>query len=294
MDIPSLDLTYNGQQVGFALKKMEEIYLQTKGEKGVPHRHNYYTVLWARNACGKHQIDYKEYLIKPNIVFFVSPGQVHNVITKPYPQGWVILFTRGFLQQNYISEDFIKNIGLFSDITDTPPLVINEETEKRLVEIAQHLGNTFKEDNPFKLDVIASYLKLFLVECNRLADEKTSQSNHTLQAGRLILKNFKELLDKKFSEWHRVSYFAEALSISPDYLNNVVKSSTGKTAKGFIQERILLEAKRLGLHTEMSSKQIAYQLGFDDPSYFSKFYKNIEGRSFRDFRLQLNKEILSI
>ena len=292
MHIPLLDLKYKGKKVGFAIKTMEEIDLQNKGINDVPHRHNYYTVLWARKACGTHHIDYKEHPIQPNIVFFVGPGQVHKVETKPEPVGWVILFTKEFLQENYIPESFIKNLGLFSDITDTPPLTIDKKTEEKLADITSHLQQAFEEDNLFKDTVLGAYLKLFLIECNRLTDSKQKEISHSVQSGKSIVLNFKELLESNFHTWHQVSKYAEDLAISPDYLNNVIKTSTGKNAKEFIQERILLEAKRLGVHTDLSSKQIAYQLGFDDPSYFSKFYKNIEGISFTEFRNKLEKEII--
>jgi len=92
------------------------------------------------------------------------------------------------------------------------------------------------------------------------------------------------LLEKNYSQWHQVNTYAMQLNITPDYLNNVIKSSIGKTAKELIVQRIIMEAKRLGLHTVLSLKEIAFALGFEDPSHFSKFYKNETGQPFSDFR----------
>jgi AraC-like DNA-binding protein len=105
------------------------------------------------------------------------------------------------------------------------------------------------------------------------------------------VKNFKDLLEKHFIDWKKVGDYATELNLSSDYLNNVVKATIGKTAKELIQQRTVLEAKRLGLHTNLSTKEIAYQIGFDDPSHFSKFFKNVEGASFTDFRTELNAEL---
>jgi len=292
-NIPSYELSHEGEKMLFAFRTMEEIFIRTKGKPDTPHRHNYYTVLWARKACGKHFIDYVEYPIKPNQIFFVSPGQVHNVNTDPDPQGIVLMFTREFLLKNYINEDFIINMGLFSDITNIPPLQIDNKGSKRLSEITKNISEAFRENSPFKNDLIGAHLKLFLIECNRYAIKPETENIQAIQSGKIILKEFKGLLENKFGAYHKVNDNASFLSVSPDYLNNVIKSSLGKTAKEFIQQRIVLEAKRLGIHTHLSSKEIAYQLGFESPSHFSKFFKNIEKKSFSEFRESLQKSLLS-
>lgn len=286
-NIPSMDLQHEDKDIDFALRTMEEIHAERGNEPGLPHRHNYYTILWSKNACGQHFIDYKEYIIKPHVIFFVNPGQVHQVITFGKPEGLIIMFTREFLQKNLISEEFITNLGLFSESSDTPPLNIEEKKATRLHELARQIQESFEDNKPFKNDMIGAYLKLFLIECNNFAPTPTIDNPQNFQAGTNILRSFKILIEEKFTQWHKVSDYAEALHISPDYLNNVIKGAIGKTAKEFIQERIILEAKRLGVHTHMSNKEIAYEIGFDDPSHFSKFFKNNAGRSFKEFRTAL-------
>jgi AraC-like DNA-binding protein len=292
-NIPSLELKHDNEKVNFAFRTMEEIHERIGNTPDVPHRHDYFTVMWADIACGQHFIDYKEHIIRPNYIFFVNPGQVHQVITFGEPTGVVIMFTREFLHQNMISEDFITNLGLFSDTADTPPIKIDKATSKKLQTISSNLREAFYSNDPFKNDLLGAYLKLFLIECNKHAPIPTTDNTQKLQAGKVILKSFKSLVEEKFTTWHKVSVYADALNISPDYLNNVVKSTIGKTAKEFIQARVILEAKRMGVHTYMSNKEIAFELGFDDPSHFSKFYKNIEGVSFSDFRKSLENSLVA-
>jgi AraC family transcriptional activator of pobA len=105
------------------------------------------------------------------------------------------------------------------------------------------------------------------------------------------MQQIRELLDKHYHDWHKVAEYASALNITADHLNNVLKINLGKSAKEMIFQRIVLEAKRLGLHTELTSKEIAYRLGFDDPAHFSKFFKNENGESFSDFRSALLKKL---
>jgi AraC-like DNA-binding protein len=289
--IPSLDLMHNNEKVSFAFRTMEEIYERIGNTPDVPHRHEYYTILWAKKVCGQHFIDYKEFPIRPNFIFFVNPGQVHQVITYGYPEGVVIMFTYEFLHQNQISEDFIANLGLFSCTSTTPPLQIKEEAADKLNTIVENIKSAFYEAGQFRSEKLGAYLKLFLIECNKYAPLPETDNTQIIQSGRIILKDFRLLVEKNFNKWHKVSDYAEQLNITSDYLNNVIKSTIGKTAKDFIQERIILEAKRLGLHTQLATKEIAYQLGFDDPSHFSKFFKNIEQQAFTDFRTILEKEI---
>ena len=286
-NIPNIDLMHHEDKVSFAIRTTEYIYDKTEGKPDIPHRHNYYTIIWTKKACGIHNIDYREYKIEPNIVFFVSPGQVHQVIMNIRPEGMVIMFTREFLVKNDINIEFLTNLGLFYDHPEMPPLRVNHSVADKLDSMGREMKKIYDSDDNYKEEAIGAWLKLFLITCNKISDENTNTNTQLHQSGKQILTDFKALVEEKFMLWHKVSEYAHQLSISADYLNNVVKSNIGITAKDFIQKRLILEAKRLGLHTGMSLKEIAYKLGFDDPSHFSKFYKNIEGESFSDFRKTL-------
>lgn len=286
-NVQSLNLIHENKKVDFAFRTMEEIHERIGNTPDHPHRHDYYTILWANKACGQHFIDYKEHVIQPNYIFFVNPGQVHQVITYGYPSGYVIMFTAEFLHRNAIREEFLTNLGLFSDSAETPPLLVPKESSSRLHEFVINIEDVCHSENPFKMETLSAWLKLFLIECNRVLPVPGDNNPQKLQSSQVILKNFKKLVETNFSDWHKVGNYADRLALSADYLNNVIKSSIGKTAKEFIQHRISLEAKRLGVHTQLTSKEIAYRLGFEDPSHFSKFFKNIEGKSFSDFRISL-------
>ena len=123
--INSHELMYNDTPMPFVIKTIEEVELLTGGITDLPHRHNYYTIIWSLQATGKHIIDFKEYPILPNDIFFVSPEQVHQVITNLGSTGFVILFTPEFLEKNSIRNDFISNLKLFQTSDETPPLQLN-------------------------------------------------------------------------------------------------------------------------------------------------------------------------
>lgn len=291
--IPSYELKSGDDEVSFAIRSTEDVLEMYGYQTDKPHRHNYYTVLWSRNSSGKHIIDYKEYQMEANDIFFVNPGQVHQVLHNETPEGIVILFTCDFLGKNYISESFISNLNLFDEISDSRPIKIDQSAATVLKEITSKMREILASNDQFKFDLIGAYLKLFLIECNKFAHKPISDNSQTIQSAKIILQNFKELLEKKFAEWKKVNDYAAELNISADYLNNVVKTTIGKNAKELIQQRIIIESKRLGLHTHLTNKEIAFRLGFDDPSHFSRFFKNADGASFTDFRISLEAELKS-
>lgn len=282
--IYSLDLKDGNVPASFVIKTMEAVDKALGGIADVPHRHNYYTVIWSFTATGKHIIDFKEYPITPDHIFFVSPGQVHQVITDPHPTGLVLLFTCDFLQRNSIREDFISNLKLFRDSDETPPLPVNETLNARLRMYGDGMMEAFHSDNEWKQDTIGAYLRLFLIECNNKCTLQGDSNTQNVEVGRSLVQRFKMLVETKHQVWHQVKEYAAALNVSPNYLNEVIKAAVGRSAKDYIQNRLILEAKRMTIFTGKSSKEIGYELGFDDPSHFSKFFRNTTGQSILEFR----------
>ncbi|MEM6723359.1 MAG: AraC family ligand binding domain-containing protein, partial [Bacteroidota bacterium] len=120
---PSLD---------FMLQSMGKIYEATHGMVDEAHRHDYYTVLFIKQAKGEHLVDFNRYPFGEKQVFFVSPGQLHQVVATDKPDGWVITFSRDFLIENNIAESFILNINLFKSFTEAPPLLVDQQTFSKL------------------------------------------------------------------------------------------------------------------------------------------------------------------
>lgn len=285
--IYSIDLKHNGVSVPYAFRRMEDISAVQGGAADAPHRHNYYTVIWSFTARGKHVIDFREYDLAPDQIFFVSPWQVHQVIADPRPTGVVILFTPEFLQKNSIKEDFISNLRLFRSSDETPPLPVTKEMSERLFEFSEGMRIAFESDDEMKYDTIGAYLKLFLITCNGHCSLHPETNPQNMEVGRSLIRNFKELVEKHFNEWHQVQEYARALNVSPNYLNEVIKTGINVSAKDYIQQRVTLEAKRLIAFTGKSAKEIGFDLGFEDPSHFSKFFKSHTGSSLQTFKESL-------
>jgi AraC-like DNA-binding protein len=272
--------------LNFRIQRIEEIYAERNGEPDEPHRHDYYTVILVKNATGKHIIDFNEYTLEANQIYFVSPGQIHQVIEEKKSFGYVVLFSPEFLTENHIPCYFIDDLNLFNDHGNSPPLHLNEKEVEQLSAFCEEMISIQNSDLKYMELAISSYIKLFLIHCNNVCTLKNDNPQNQ-EAINSILKNFKMLVNEKYMVWHQTTDYANELNVSPDYLNRVIKSLTGKTAKEFIQARIIIEARRLLYFSEMSAKEIGYKLGFSEPANFSAFFKKNTGFS----PSQINKRV---
>jgi len=286
--IYSYNLVYNGAPMPFVIKTMEEIDEEAGGIADNPHRHNYYTIIWSITATGKHIIDFNEYNIESYSIFFVSPDQVHQIITDPKPTGYVILFTPEFLEKNSIRNDFIANLKLFKKSDETPPLQPSAHMIKTLEPFAEQMLDAFHNKGDMYMESIGAYLKLFLIECNGHCSLFPGSNTQIIEVGKTIVKNFKTIVEQNYNRSHQVKFYADSLNVTPNYLNEVIKSSINVSAKDFIQNRLILEAKRMIIFTEKSGKEIGFDLGFEDPSHFSKFFKSNTGQSLQDFKQSIS------
>lgn len=265
-------VTLGGQEISFAISKMEDIYTNRNGKADETHRHNYYTVLIIKKGKGQHKIDFNSYNLDKGQIYFVAPGQVHQVIEIEKSQGYVMTFSCDFLIENAIPLSFISSLNLFQNYGQSPPLLPSEAQFNRIESFLKQLFSLFRSDTQMKNLSIGAYLKLLLIECNNIC--KINPITLGIEtSGDHLLRSFKTTVDKNYKQEHSTNFYAKELHITPDHLNRSIKSKTGKTAKEYIQTRIVIEAKRLLYFTALSNKEIAYELGFNEPANFSAFFK---------------------
>ena len=116
------DVNTSNGNISFGISRMEDIYVKRNGRVDEPHRHNYYTVLIVKQAKGQHKIDFNSYDLNQQQVFFVAPGQVHQVIEEEKSFGYAMTFSNQFLVENSIPLSFIESLNLFQNYGQSPPL----------------------------------------------------------------------------------------------------------------------------------------------------------------------------
>jgi AraC family transcriptional regulator, transcriptional activator of pobA len=273
------------QSPGFALKRMEDIFRLSGGAPDSPHRHNYYTIIFIEQGEGSHFIDFTEYKVENRTIFFIQPGQMHQLILTQEPIGWVITFTEEFLIANSIPDKMINDIYLFNDYGQSPPLPIHENTMPVYQSIITQMNHFATALESYTMEAVGALVKLFLIQSNNNCSLHKSNNPQLIETGNHILRAFKQLLNQKYAHEHKVSEYADAMAVTSDYLNKTVKNLTGQSAKDHIQSKLIIEAKRSLLFSNISNKELAYALGFEESAHFNNFFKKITGQTPSEFRI---------
>lgn len=258
--------------IHFGISKMEDIYTKRNGMVDKPHRHNYYTVLIVNKAKGQHRIDFNSYEFGSKQIFFVAPGQVHQVIEEEKSFGFAMTFSTQFLIENSIQLSFVESLNLFHNYGHNPPLLLTDSQFEVIEQYSTQIFKLYNSDANLKFISIGSFLKLLLIECNNSCTINPIESDID-NSGDNLIRAFKKGVENHYKAEHSTTFYANQLHITPDHLNRTVKSKIGKTAKEYIQARLITEAKRLLYFTALSTKEIAYELGFHEPANFSAFFK---------------------
>ena len=290
--VDRVTLKENGMPASFVYRTMEQIEsMQHPGQAMEPHRHNYYTILWVRKGSGLHHIDFRSYDVKDDTIYFLTPEQVHHVQMDPGAKGYVLLFTPDFLHEQGLSLHWIEDTGFFFRCDDLAPFHLTRDMDSRGLEhLVLHIQEEYLARKPFYLDGIGSWLKLFLLECKRFSQLSSIQVETRSNTKAQIVKQFRDLLENHYHEWHKVADYAREMHITPNHLNEVISVETGTSAKDYILNRIMLEAKRYAGFADITAKEVAYTLGFDDPSHFSKLFRQQQNQSFSEFRDHIRKK----
>lgn len=269
----------------FALKRMEDIYRNADGKPDSPHRHDYYTIIYIEKGQGVHFVDFTEYKIEDRTIYFIQPGQMHQIMLTAEPKGWVITFTEEFLISNSIPEKLINDIYLFNDYGQSPPLPINEKDLPVYNNLINQMDHFAKSLESYTLEAVGSLVKIFLIQSNNNCSLHKSNNPQLIETSNHILSTFKQQLNKQYAATHMVSDYADKLAVTSDYLNKTVKNLTGKSAKDHIQSKLITEAKRSLLFSNISNKELAYELGFEESAHFNNFFKKITGQTPSEFRV---------
>ena len=247
-----------------------------------PRRVMKYILIWCESGHLTAQIDNKEYSLSANEVVTITSGQVH-FMKNNRATGYVLEFTYDFFCKDDNDVELIFENGLFCHFDNNQIIeLINHQTvHEQLKLIEQEL-----HERPYQyLTSVKSRIALILVEINR---SKVGRGDEIWKPDALFLK-FLELVRASFDSNQTLAKYADKLHTSAQQLNEHAKAHTGKTAQMVIYGLIASEAKRLLTYEpSLSVKEIAFRLGFNDPFYFSNFFKKHIGVSPKKYRQQID------
>ncbi|MBC9912066.1 helix-turn-helix domain-containing protein [Chitinophaga varians] len=233
------------------------------------HKHDFFMLLIVGKGSGTHTIDFRDYKAGPRTVFFLAPGQAHQWNFSANMTGCQVMFSGSFMLQK-------GPMWPFFTPSAHPVLKLSPEQYTQLnAELQLMSGDTAANITQHRLQIILLLLQRWYA---------VAYPSETAAAGNRLINRFLQLLEKQYAQQSEVNYYAARLHVTPSYLNTVCRKESGITAGEYIRERLLLEAKRLLILTDMDVKEIAFSLGFNDTSYFSRFFRKYTTQTPVDFR----------
>ena len=272
-------------QIGHSCEKGDEFKIQchttdhSNIEVPFSHKHAFYAIYWIHQGSGTHVIDFENYSIIPNRLFFIKPEQIHFLHSTKSVEYSAIQFTQNFILPilNTMQRlSFQRPLATYSDL--------NEQEQKRLSTLFEQIAIESRSSLPNSTLLIQSELNTLLLEWARL-----SLPHAKPDAFPLLLLKYKDLIEQRFSVQRQVRYYAAQLGVTPNYLNILTQKHCNKSALALINDRVILEAKRLLVRSDKDITEIAYLVGFNELSYFSKFFRQHTDSTPIQFRNKMNK-----
>lgn len=229
-----------------------------------PHKHNFYHLVFITKGSGWHEIDFKRHNVKAGAMFFMMPAQVHSWSMSKDACGIVVEFEN--LSMFSSDEAFVLAEALRPSVDY---MALTGEKKNTIHELYQDMLDEYEAEekdfeillrlNLAKLLVLFSrYIKTNLVKVSRISKFR---------------EEFNALIEKNYKTHHNVEFYAKAMGVATKSLTAKVNRNIGKNVREIIQDRCILESKRLLAYSDLSVSEIALELGFDDPNYFTRFFK---------------------
>jgi len=247
-----------------------------------PHRHAFYEIIYIKQGKGFHIIDFENYPITPGSLYLFSPDQIHFwQLTKPL-EGISIKFNENFLllspSELYLSE----YLDFFHNAEYPPNIALNNGKGDEIEYLFNRINKEYHSNGYIRDLKIRSYLVILLIEIQRIFMAGFNKRDKL--RGSSVVSLFKKMVSKNFLTHRSTSFYARKLGISEAYLHELTRENAGMTPGQIIRKEIAMEAKRMLAHTTDTISEIGYKLGFEDPSYFGRFFKRETGLSPKSFR----------
>ena len=244
-----------------------------------PHKHDFYLLVFFTQGQGTHYIDFQAYPIKPGTVFMLSPGQVHSWKLSDDVDGYVFFHSKVFYDEEFTKEQ-IAHYPFFTSVRNQPFVTIQKPYHIHIERLFREIFTEYRQSKWMGLRKLHALVNILYIELSRMYIGGIPQPHEKyLQT----VKQFETLIDSHFKEEKFPTTYASRLHITERHLNRITRVCLNKTPTALISDRIVLEAKRMLIHSNHSITEIAEYLGYYDCSYFSRLFKKKTKQSPRQF-----------
>lgn len=258
--------------------RVEKLEDRLQPRVAFPHRHDFFQITVVTQGKGWHEIDFNQHKIPSSQIFLMKPGQVHSWKLSSKTKGFVIEFTSESLPKDlWRNSNFLSEVFQLSDAVSP-----NNYDFKRFTTICSKLLYEFElQQNHFE-SCLQSLLSEFLILYSRNSQDRNSASYPDSE----VVSRFRLLVETHFKKEHQVTFYAQSLGLTSKALTMRLSRLINKSPRAIIQERFILEAKRMLAYSGMSVAEIGFELGFEDPNYFTRFFKRFTKMNPSNFRAQ--------
>jgi len=257
-------------------------YLEHHKNLHAAHRHTFYHLVLFTEGAGSHAIDFENFAVKPYQVYFMIPGQVHSWSFDGFTDGYIINFSASFFQSFLLNPSYADSFSFFRGNNKSAVIDLPQQLHEHVRTLFEEIIGEYEGRGTRWADMLRVSILKFFILVGRLnnAGDDTGPASYS----QTLLGNFQKLINEHFTRLKLPKDYAELLYITPNHLNAVCKDLLGLSAGEVIRNRIVLEAKRLLTNPKLTIAEIAFELNFNDNSYFTKFFKKFEGKTPEEFR----------
>lgn len=271
-------------QLDFELLTLESVF--SKGLELIyqPHRVEFYQILLFSKGTGKHHINFKDYPYRKGTIFTIRKDQIHNYSRNlNNASGYLLIFTEEFLTSYFGKDEVLRAFQLFNEFLISPQIDLQRndylEAKESIEKIHKEYDN---EEDEFTRSIIRSELNILLLKLFRIKVSSSSRLNKRTYFEEFLL--FQSLIEQNFATTRKVLDYAKMMNCTAKTLNNICRAILDKSAKSVIDEIVILQIKQMLANTSLSITEMAYQLGFDEPTNMFRYFKkhtNLSPEAFR-------------
>ncbi|MBD0403335.1 helix-turn-helix domain-containing protein [Flammeovirga sp. EKP202] len=239
-----------------------------------PSKRDFHVLFWFKKGTGTYYIDFQEYTFQPNTLMLLSKDQISYFDTLDPEEVEIqsIVFTPEFLYRNDHDLQHMFQFSLASHIEGMQYLSLSEKNSTFFNLLSEHMFEVYDHWKlPQQEHAFYHWLSLFLIQVERI--QKQHQTIERLSSSDQLYLKFQQLLEQNFKKEFKVEFYLKTLGINIKALSKILKEKYDLSPKAVIDERRILEIKRLLKGTSIPIKEIAYDMGFDEPTNMVKYFK---------------------
>lgn len=254
-----------------------------------PHKHDFYLSVLFTHGQGSHEIDFNTYPIQPGTLFFLKPGQIHNWKLSEDIEGYIFFHSKDFYD-SYYAHKSVLDFPFFYSTQRTPFLLLTKSQKESITHVFENILHEHIQRQDFHTQKIINLIDQLYIDITRWFTQNKSSETTISHSYITKTQRLEQYINAHFKTDKLAHLYAQRMHITPKHLNRITTFTLGKTTSELITERVLLEAKRILVHKESILTDTAYDLGFKDYAYFSRWFKSKTGETPSNFQKRYHQD----